>query len=133
MRSVAKAAAAVAAATTLAVPTSADATAVCVENNQLTFSPPLTTANRAGTVRIDYQAVCPDLPGLTPRNYASSITVPYFGSCLVAFIAEGGQSVVVGGTVYAFYRGSDAKAVLLQPDRPCDTTTAHGTGVRVIP
>jgi hypothetical protein len=103
---------------------------VCLENNQLTFNPPLTAAMQAGTVTIAYQGTCADLPGLTPGHYSGVQTVGYFGSCALAFTAEGGTSVIVGGTLYAFVRGTvQVKAEVLQPNFPCPISSAHGTGI----
>ena len=123
-------AAAATAATALTAPP-ASASSVCLENNQLTFSPPLTLSNQAGNVTIGYQGTCADLPGLTPSHYSGTVTVPYFGNCLAAIIAEGGQSVVIGGTLYLFVQTNRVKVEILVPNATCPIASAHGTGVRV--
>lgn len=126
-----RAAAAIALATSFAVPAPAHAASLCYENNQLTFTPPLNTGNQFGTAVVSYQGLCADAPGLAPRTvYTGSVTAGYFGSCAVALIAEGGQSVIVGGTLYAFVRNNDAKVAIMQPNNACPIASAHGTAVR---
>ena len=115
----------------LVAPAPSHAATACVENNQLTFNPPLTANLQSGNVTASWQGTCADLPGLTPSHYAGSQTVGYFGSCGVVFIAEGGLlSVVIGGTVYVLVRSSvQVKVELLQPDFACPISSAHGSGV----
>jgi hypothetical protein len=134
MRTVTKAAAALAVAATFAVPAPAQAAEVCVENNQLSFNPPLTRLDmKAGTVTINFQGTCPAAPGLTARNYAGSFTTSYFGSCELALFAEGGVSVYAGGAVYAFVRGTvQVKGELMTTSiASCPIASASGTGVLV--
>lgn len=115
-----------------AAPIPAQAAEVCVENNQLTFTPALTADMKAGTVRIDFQGTCPAAPGLTPRSYAGSVTTSYFGSCYLALFAEGGTSVYAGGVAYAFVRGTvQVKGEIMSPVLGCPISSATGTGVLI--
>lgn len=133
MRVVTRAAAVLVTAAALAVPSPAQAVEVCFENNQLTFSPPLTADMKAGTVTIDYQGTCPAAPGLTPRSYAGRTVTTYFGSCYLAFFEQGGTSVYAGGAVYAFVRGSvQVKGELMTTSvAQCPISSASGTGLLV--
>jgi hypothetical protein len=118
----------------LVAPPASQAVEACSENNQLTFQPPLDALNnmKPGTVTIAFQGSCPDAPGLTPRTYSGSVTTTYFGSCAIAFLGNGGDSVIVGGTAYTFVRGTvQVLGQILQPSGACPIATARGTGVLV--
>jgi hypothetical protein len=103
---------------------------VCIENNQLTFMPPLTESSQSGSVTIAYQGTCPGLPGFTAWDYNGSVTWPYVGTCTAAFIAEGGTSVYAGGVLYGFVRGqTEIKAEAMQPNASCPISSASGSGI----
>ena len=121
------------AAAATAAPAPAHAARLCLENNQLTFTPALNLNNQAGTVTLAVQGTCADVPGvLTPSHYANNtLTFPYFGSCALAFIAEGSGSQIVGGTLYFFVIGTTAKVEVLVPNNVCPISSARGTGVLV--
>lgn len=132
MHAVLRAAAALAVAAGLTLPGPAHPAEVCLENNQLTFTPPLTTDNRIGTVRLDYQVTCADTPASEALHYSGSVTYGYFGSCALAILTEPGVSVLVGGTGYVQATPVNAKVLVTRSTvDPCPITTVRGTGVRV--
>lgn len=132
MRTVLRAAATLAVTAGLALQGPAHPAEVCVENNQLTFTPPLTTDNVVGTVRLDYQVTCADTPATAALHYAGTATYNYFGSCALAILTEPGVSVLVAGTGYVQATPGNAKVLVTRStaDR-CPITTVRGTGFRV--
>jgi hypothetical protein len=113
----------------------AHATSVCLENNTLTFNPPLTLSNQIGTATLQWSNTCPDLPGLNGGQNGNTYTYSYFGyfgSCAFAILTEGTESVVIGGTVYLeIYVGGIEKVEVMTPNQACPVASAHGTGVVV--
>lgn len=120
-------------AASLGVAPPAQATAVCMENNSLTFSPPLTLANQIGSVTLQYENTCGDAPLLTPSHSAGTVVFGYFGSCALTIFTEPLESVMVAGVLYVYIRGDFVKIQILQPSSLCPgpVTTAHGTGLVV--
>lgn len=114
----------------------AHATAVCVENDTLTFNPPLglTNPSAAGTATLAWSKTCPALPGLAGGTSSGTFTYGYVGTCLEAQMTEGTLSLVAAGTGYVMvWTGGAAKAEVLIPNALCPgpITTASGTGVYV--
>jgi hypothetical protein len=132
--------AAVLCAATAFAPSPAHAVAACVENESLTFAPPLTVANQLGKVTIAYELTCANVPGaLRGAHENGTVTYDYFGSCLAAVFSEGTESVLVGGTLYLMaWTGGVAQVHVLvpnpasSPSSACPVTTATGTGPTVI-
>ena len=114
---------------TFGAPPAAHAANFCLENNVLTFSPPLEVGDRFGTVTIEYETTCADAPGLVGSQHDGTVSLPYFGSCALVHLNEGIRSTVVAGTLYTIVSAVSTKVEVLQPDAPCPITTAHGTGV----
>lgn len=78
---------------------------------------------------------CVDLPVTNGSHYSGQKIVPYFGSCALAIMADGTQSVLVAGTAYV-YKRSDAVVVhAVEPDGVCpiaSVRTTHGTGAAIV-
>lgn len=113
----------------------AHAASACLENNTLTFSPPLTLANQAGTATLTYSNTCSGAPGLTASQSSGTYVTSYFGSCAAAIIAESTDTVVLSGVVYMSAgvapTGVYLKAEVLEPNGVCPgpISSASGTGV----
>jgi hypothetical protein len=109
------------------VPT-AHATKVCVENDTLTFNPPLTLGNQSGSATMAWENTCADGPGLTGQQGSGTWGLSYFGSCAAVILTEG-ESVLIGGSVYFVIEVGYNRILVLQPDSVCPVATAHGTGI----
>lgn len=110
----------------------AGAVSACLENNTLTFNPPLNLNNQFGTATLQYQNTCADAPGLSPGQNSGTYTYAYFGSCAAAIFTEGTESALIGGVIYLeVYLGGIEKLEVLVPNQVCPGPiySAHGTGV----
>jgi hypothetical protein len=117
-----------------AVP-AAHATHVCVENNQLTFSPPLTLANQSGTATLSWQNACP----YTDDGYngtTGSLTFPFTGNCVLVQSTEPFVHLVIVGGSISVETYSDPppsrplwiKIEAMRTDGVCPISSASGTG-----
>lgn len=51
---------------------------VCLENNTLTFTPPLTLERKSGSATLTVTNTCADAPGLTPSHGGITAVFDYF-------------------------------------------------------
>jgi hypothetical protein len=111
---------------------SAQARQLCVENDTLTFSPPLTLGNQSGFVTQEWNNTCAGAPGLTPSTGSGVWGYSYFGNCGAVVITEG-ESVVVAGSAYVVLQFFGyARGLVMVPDSYCPMSTARGTGAVVV-
>lgn len=110
-------------------PTTASAAAVCVETNNVWFSPRLTTAGQSGWFNLSYSKQCVRQNGTIYSAAQSGLSFPYVGSCVSATIGSGSLPNLIGGVLNL----DPNKVMLLVPDslNPCSFGSGSGYAIKI--
>lgn len=129
MRKYARIVVALAVLSSLALPGTASASAVCLETNELEFAPPLglNDAPPGAVLKINYVKTCVHDNGQIQSYSADGLQFAYTGNCSLAFVGSG--TVIYGGSLAI----SLNKTGRLFPDsgNPCSFGTGTFQGLKI--